>query len=131
MVLSVSSRIFVGESHCRNEEWLQVVSAYLNEVVATAKALRPYHPFLRPLLRPFLAPKSRMRGVINKAEQVLLPAIRDRQGSHAEHLDLLQFLVDTSPDGKIRPLVLKLLVLTSAAVSTDRLLYTNHRLTVL
>ncbi|KAL9063655.1 MAG: hypothetical protein Q9161_009356 [Pseudevernia consocians] len=125
MVLSVSSRIFVGESYCRNEEWLQVISAYLSEVVTTAKALRPYHPILRPLFRPFLAPKGRMSGIMKKAEQILLPAIKDRQESYSEHLDLLQFLVDTSPDGKIMPIILKLLVLTSAALHTSTMAAVN------
>ncbi len=122
MVLSVSSRVFVGDIYCRNEEWLQVISAYLTEVVTTARVLRPYHPFLRPLLRPFLAPKSRMNGIMKKAEKVLLPAIRERQSSQGAHLDLLQFLVDTSPDGKTMPIILKLMVLTSAAVCPSRLL---------
>lgn len=57
MVLSVTSRVFVGESLCRDQGWLEAVSAYLAEVVATGQALRPYSRRLRPLLRPLLAPK--------------------------------------------------------------------------
>lgn len=57
MVLSVTSRLFVGESLCRDQGWLEAVSAYLAEVVATGQALRPYSRRLRPLLRPLLAPK--------------------------------------------------------------------------
>ena len=44
VVLSISWLIFVGESHCRNKEWLQTISACLNEVFASAKELRLYHP---------------------------------------------------------------------------------------
>ena len=116
MVLSVSSRVFVGKSLCRDQEWLQVVSAYLAEVVSTAKALRPYPHALRPFIRPFLAPKGRMGLILSKAKKVLTPAIEARSKSRDEYSDLLQFLVDTSSDKKHMPIILKLLVLTSAAV---------------
>ena len=117
MVLSVSSRVFVGESLCRDQEWLQVVSAYLTEVVSTAKALRPYPRILRPLIRPLLAPKGRMTLILSNARKVLIPAIEARRKSRDKHIDLLQFLVETSGDGQHMPIILKLLVLTSAAVS--------------
>ena len=116
MVLSISSRVFVGESLCRNQEWLQAVSAYLSEVRYIAGVLRPYPPALRPLLRPFLAPKSRMTAILANAQKVLIPAIEARQISKNTYNDLLQFLVETSKDGQPMPIILKLLVLTAAAV---------------
>lgn len=116
MVLSVSSRVFVGQTLCRDQGWLQVVSAYLAEVVATARVLRPYPPVLRSILRPLLAPKSRIARIIERAQEVLDPAIRARQQSPDDYIDLLGFLVKTSRDEQTKPIVLKLLVLTSAAV---------------
>ena len=116
MVLSVSSRVFVGDLLSRDQDWLQVVSAYLAEVVSTAKALRPYPRMIRPILRPVLAPKARMTAILSKAQKVLIPAINTRRHSHDKHVDLLQFLVDTSENEQYLPIILKLLVLISAAV---------------
>ena len=117
MVLSVSSRVFVDEPLCRDQDWLQVVSAYLAEVVAVANVLRPYPRLLRPLLRPLLAPSGRMKRILSDAHKVLVPAIEARRRPDHHHNDLLNFLVETSSTKDYMPTILKLLVLTSAAVS--------------
>lgn len=57
--------------------------------------------------------------VLTAAQKVLFPAIEARQNSHEKHLDLLGFLVETSKDGQPMPIVLKLLVLASAAVRSS------------
>lgn len=125
-VLSMSSRIFDGESHCRNEEWLQSISAHIDEVIAIARILIPQPLILRPLLRPFLVPKSRMEEIMKKSAQILLLGIKDRQNSPSAHLDLLQSLINTSPYGKLMPTMLKLLVLTPAAIRTACVSYKNR-----
>jgi hypothetical protein len=116
MVLAVSSRVFVGLPLAHDKAWLDTISAYLSEVVATANALRPYPRLLRPLLRPFLAPKSRMDDILSKAIAVLGPAILERQNPDHKANDLLGFLVLTSEVVDPMAITLKLLVLTSAAV---------------
>ena len=125
MVLSISSRVFVGESLCRDSAWLEVVSAYLAEVVSTANALRPYPSIIRPILRPFLAPKSRMASTIARAQDILDPAIEARQKSHDRYLDVLGFLVSTTETEETLPVILKLLVLMSAAVSPRSIKFTT------
>lgn len=88
-------------------------------MVATAGQLRPYPPPLRPLLRPFVAPKSRMAKVLASSRAVLFPVIEKRQKSEDHHLDVLQFLISTSKVVDPMSVILKLLVLMSAAVSAS------------
>ena len=93
---------------------------YLKEFGATARALHPYPLNLRPILRPFLVPESRMIRIMMRAARILEPAIIERLASPGAHPDLLQFLVDSSPDGinKMMPIVLKVLVFAAAVVSS-------------
>lgn len=116
MILAVSSRVFVGLPLSREKAWLDTVSAYLNEVVFTATTLRPYPRLLRPLLRPVLAPQSRMDAILSKALEILGPAIRERQDPNHKPTDLLGFFISTSEVLDARDIILKLLVLNSAAV---------------
>lgn len=116
MVLAVSSRVFVGLPLAHDKDWLDTISAYLSEVVGTGNALRPWHPALRPILRLVLAPKSRMNAILAKAQEVLTPAIEARKALGDDQKDLLGFLVQTSEVIDPMSIILKLLVLTSAAV---------------
>jgi len=118
MVLAVTSRVFVGLPLAHEKAWLDTVSAYLAEVVAIGNALRPWPRALRPLLRPFLAPRHRMDTIIKNALKILTPAIKQRQSFTNGQDDLLGFLVETSEVVDPKAIILKLLVLTSAAVSS-------------
>lgn len=93
MVLSVSSRVFVGEVLCRDPAWLAVVSAYLAEVVDTASRLKPYPRFARSFLRPILALKRRIDKILMDAQNVLAPAIIERRETSDQYTDLLKFLI--------------------------------------
>ena len=128
MVLSMSSRVFVGLPLCRDPAWLEVVSAYLAEVVGTAAALRPYPKYTRSVIRPFLAPPKRMARILARAREALEPAIWERRASDNQDLDLLSFLVQTSETIDVMSIILKLLVLTSAAVSLIRYPISSHSL---
>ena len=107
----------MGAELACNQEWLDTISAYLAEVVAIGNALRPWPSRLRSLIRPFLAPRYKMDAIISKAQKVLLPAIRIRQAADHTPTDLLGFLSQSSDALKPISVILKLLVLTSAAVS--------------
>ncbi|APA13444.1 hypothetical protein sscle_11g082140 [Sclerotinia sclerotiorum 1980 UF-70] len=119
MILAVSSRVFVGLPLFREKAWLDTVSAYLDEVLATGNALRPYPRLLRPVLRSFLAPKTRMDGIFSKALEILGSAIQERQKPEHKANNLLGFLVSTSEVVNPKEIVLKLLVLNSAALHTS------------
>lgn len=117
MILAVSSRVFVGLPLSRDQAWLDTISAYLNEVVFIVNTLRPYPRVLRPILRFILAPESRMDAILAKALEILGPAIQERQKPGYEANDLLGFLISTSDIVDPKDIILKLLVLNSAAVS--------------
>lgn len=117
MVLAISSRVFVGLPLAHSKEWLDSINDYLAEVVRTGNALRPYPRPLRSLLRPFLAPKHRMDTILSKALKFLSPAIEERQSANHKQTDLLGFLVEAAEVVDPISIVLKLLVLASAAVS--------------
>ncbi|TGO51091.1 hypothetical protein BOTNAR_0368g00010 [Botryotinia narcissicola] len=119
MVLAVSSRVFVGLPLSRDQAWLGTISAYLNEVVFIANTLRPYPRVLRPYLRLILAPESRMEAILAKALEILGPAIQERQKPGHEANDLLGFLISTSEVVNPKDIILKLLVLNSAALHTS------------
>ena len=119
MVLGVSSRTFVGSILCRDPRWLKVISDYLAEVVAVGNKLRPYPHYLRAILRPFLAPRSRMADILANAMEVLRSPIEEREAFPGQFVDLLGFLVETSVEVKHESIILKLLVLSSAAVSRN------------
>ncbi|EDN92085.1 hypothetical protein SS1G_07947 [Sclerotinia sclerotiorum 1980 UF-70] len=86
---------------------------------ATGNALRPYPRLLRPVLRSFLAPKTRMDGIFSKALEILGSAIQERQKPEHKANNLLGFLVSTSEVVNPKEIVLKLLVLNSAALHTS------------
>ncbi|KAM0157208.1 hypothetical protein ACHAPG_004890 [Botrytis cinerea] len=119
MILAVSSRVFVGLPLSRDQAWLDTISAYLNEVVFIANTLRPYPRVLRPILRFILAPESRMDAILAKALEILGPAIQERQKPGYEANDLLGFLISTSDIVDPKDIILKLLVLNSAALHTS------------
>ncbi|KAF7934075.1 uncharacterized protein EAE97_008435 [Botrytis byssoidea] len=119
MILAVSSRVFVGLSLSRDQAWLGTISAYLNEVVFIANTLRPYPRALRPYLRLVLAPESRMEAILAKALEILGPAIQESQKPGHEANDLLGFLISTSEVVNPKDIILKLLVLNSAALHTS------------
>ena len=117
MVLSITSRVFVGQPLCRDPAWLNVMAAYLAGIFSTAAALRPYPRFLRPFLRQFLAPKRSYDKILANAEQVLTSAINERWENSSQHVDLLGFLAQAQKGGDPATIALQLLVLGSASVS--------------
>lgn len=106
----------MGLPLARDKRWLDVVSAYLANVVGTENALRPWPRFIRSLVRPLVAPKREIDTILTDALKILGPAINERRESQQKQNDLLGFFVETSDVVKPISIVLKLLVLTSAAV---------------
>lgn len=117
MVLAITSSVFVGEGTAKDPAWLEVVSAYLKEVVTVAKTLKPYPAVLRPLLRPLIAPKHPVQAVYSKADKLLAQPIRERREDPTKHKDVMAFLAKSQPQVDQHQIVLQLMVLVSAAAS--------------
>lgn len=118
MVLSISSRSFVGLPTSRNPDWLKASAECQAEIWRVASVLRPYPSWLRPVLRPFLAPKGRLAKIMKSAQNIIFPLIDERLQGDGKQLDLLQFLIATSKNLDKGETVLRVLGLMTAAVST-------------
>jgi hypothetical protein len=76
MVSKITSGIFVGPELCRNEEYLNSAINYPMDLIATQLAVK----LIRPLLRPWLAPRMpevrKLDETERKAKQVLEPIVQ-------------------------------------------------------
>ncbi|KAF5720980.1 ent-kaurene oxidase [Fusarium mundagurra] len=78
IVSRVSSRIFMGEELCRDEEWTKVSSEYTLMVFSCINPLRKYPRWLRPYIHWFLPQCWAVRAKLNEARQCLKPHIERR-----------------------------------------------------
>ncbi|KAF4499445.1 Ent-kaurene oxidase [Fusarium agapanthi] len=78
VVSRVSSRIFMGEELCRDEEWNRVSSEYTLMVFSYGVAFREYPRWLRPYIHWFLPQCWAIRAKLNEARQCLKPHIDRR-----------------------------------------------------
>ena len=61
MVAQLSSRVFLGEEICRDEEWLNVSVNFTIDAFIAARILRLWPSILRPAVHWFLPWSRRMR----------------------------------------------------------------------
>ncbi|KAG5752880.1 hypothetical protein H9Q70_004515 [Fusarium xylarioides] len=78
IVSRVSSRIFMGEELCRDEEWNRVSSEYTLMVFGYGGALREYPRWIRPYIHWFLPQCWAIRAKLNEARQCVKPHIDRR-----------------------------------------------------
>lgn len=124
MIARINSRVLVGFPLCRDPDWLKVAVGYPQDSVAVAMDLRPYLPWLRWLVYPFLASTKRLKNEYAIAFRKLTPLIAERrkatEARHADekevHKDLLQWMIDmgTGSDRKVDIIVRKMMFLTMA-----------------
>ena len=86
IVARVSSRVFLGEELCRNEEWLRITKSYTSIVFGAALTLRAYPRVLRPLVHWFLPQCKEVRTVAAEAEKLLKPVVHQRRQLQAAAL---------------------------------------------
>ncbi|KAF4943605.1 hypothetical protein FGADI_13296 [Fusarium gaditjirri] len=78
IVSRVSSRIFMGEELCRDEEWTRASSEYTLMAFGYGHILRKYPRWLRPYIHWFLPQCWAIRAKLNEARQCLKPHIERR-----------------------------------------------------
>ncbi|KAI1118587.1 cytochrome P450 [Nemania sp. NC0429] len=79
LVCQLSSRVFLGELLCRNEDWLQTTSEYPVNALLAASQLRIYPKLLRPIVHWFLPECKLLRRQAAKARSIIQPVISQRQ----------------------------------------------------
>ncbi|KAI3390252.1 hypothetical protein diail_10859, partial [Diaporthe ilicicola] len=83
VVARVSTRIFMGEELCRNEEWLHASAMYAQTVFHAVEILRCYPPAVRPWVASFLPEVKAVRASIAKCREILKPIIAERRATKA------------------------------------------------
>lgn len=79
LVARVSSRVFLGELLCRDEEWLRITRDYTTSSFIAAEELRLWPAPLRPVVHWFLPKCGELRALVRKAREVVRPILEERQ----------------------------------------------------
>lgn len=86
IVAHLSSRVFLGEEVCRNEEWLEITKAYTVVSVTAAHKIRKYPHWLRQIVHWFSADCQNVRELCAKAKAIITPTIEKRNKVRQEAL---------------------------------------------
>ncbi|KAH6884504.1 cytochrome P450 [Thelonectria olida] len=79
LVARLSSRVFLGKTLARNEQWLQIAKHYTHDSYSAAAELRQWPFFLRPFVYWFL-PKCRLlRQAVKDADSLIMPEVEKRK----------------------------------------------------
>lgn len=79
IVARLSSRVFLGKTLCRNEEWLEITKNYTVDTFMAANLLRLCPGFLRPLVYWFIPPCTRLRKEVKNARKLIMPEVEMRR----------------------------------------------------
>lgn len=140
MILSLmsrtTSRIIVGDDLCRDENWLNLLIRYTNNVGITIFLLRPFPKVLRPLIARWLPSVRKLAEQLDYAtNKLFVPMINARR--HAEKTDpnyqkpddFVQWMMDAADnDYDKRPEVLSqgiMTIVALAVVHTSTMLTTH------
>lgn len=83
MVSRLSSRIFLGEELCRNDEWLNITVNYTVDVLKAAERLRKVPGSLRRFVHWFLPEAQKCRDEVKRAGRVIRPVLEKRRREKA------------------------------------------------
>lgn len=86
VVSRISTRIFMGEEMCRNEEWVDSVAAYSRAAFASGHELRGFPGFSRRIVHWFLPSAKAVRERLPPCRRLLQPVIEKRKALAAEAL---------------------------------------------
>ncbi|KAJ5425431.1 fumitremorgin C monooxygenase [Penicillium sp. CMV-2018d] len=81
IVAQLSSRIFAGDSLCRNPQWQDITITYTINLYIAAHALALWPRFLRPLVNWFLPSCRILRKQIKDARSMINPIIMKRRAA--------------------------------------------------
>lgn len=83
MVARVSTRIFMGEELCRNEDWLNESAMYSACAFNAVEVLRNWPAVLRPWVAPFIPECKETRARIARCREILKPVVTARHAAKA------------------------------------------------
>ncbi|KAF2864692.1 cytochrome P450 [Massariosphaeria phaeospora] len=121
LVTSAIARAFVGPGLCRNPEWLSTATGYTMDVAKVTTDLNAHYRVFHPVVAPFLKSYHEIQARFALARELLFPLIETRRsGERNQHLDMLQWLIDSAkgPDAQTDKIVGSMLFLNMAAIHT-------------
>lgn len=87
LVARVSSRVFVGEELCTNEEWLNYSVQYAVQAFAASDALRKWPFWLRPFVHRFLPECQKLRHDLACVRKIITPVVNKRREENRQSRD--------------------------------------------
>lgn len=75
----LSSRVFLGDEVCRNEDWLAITKSYTLNAFLSAQALRPYPAWLRYAANQFLPQCKILRQQVSDSRRIIEPVLQKRR----------------------------------------------------
>ncbi|EAQ85378.1 hypothetical protein CHGG_09392 [Chaetomium globosum CBS 148.51] len=129
VVSRVSSRVFLGEELCRNQDWLRVTREYTVDGFRAADELRLWPAPLRYLVHWFMPSCARARADVREARRVLNGVIskrraRKQRGEKVEFDDAIEWFEREAKGRAYDPVVVQL-TLSFAAIHTTTDLITQ------
>ena len=127
IVARISARVFLGQPHCRNEEWLQTSIKYTENVFTTVMLLRALPKFMHPVAAQLLPSYWRVHSNLRTAKKIIIPIVEERRAKQAEKdpdyvkpNDMLQWMMDAANenDGQPHKLAHRQLLLSLASIHT-------------
>ncbi|KAI3539369.1 p450 monooxygenase [Colletotrichum abscissum] len=106
IVSQLSSRVYLGEELCRNDDWLQVTVDYTRDSMQAAQDLRLWPRFLRPLAYWYLPRCRAIRQELQTSFNIVDPVLQNRRREKEKrvkqglepvrHLDAMQWMEDAA-----------------------------------
>lgn len=79
IVARLSSRIYLGDQLCQNEDWLRIAKTYTTTFSAASTKLRMFPQQMRVLVHWFLPECKRLRTELKEAKRIILPLVQQRR----------------------------------------------------
>lgn len=79
VIARLSSRVFLGDEICRNEEWLAITTQYTTHAFAASLDLSTIPGFFKPILAFFLDKYRPVREDVKRAREIMAPVIAKRR----------------------------------------------------
>lgn len=86
IIAQVSTRIFMGEELCRNEDWLIESALFAACAFNAVEVLRQWPPILRPWVAPFIAECKELRARLARCREIVEPYVTARRVAKAKAL---------------------------------------------
>jgi cytochrome P450 len=106
VVAQVSSRVFLGDTLCRNPAWLKITVEYTTNVFVAADSLRQWPRPIRPIVHWLLPSCRKLRAQVREARAIITPFLQERRISRAHRakegktqekkLDAMEWMEETA-----------------------------------